>query len=275
MIRSGEIQAVRRGGYLRGEEELGLNDRHRALIRTTVPLLGADTVLSHASAAVVWELPAPSRLLDKVHVIRPSGNGQISSWMHNYRLPLAPEDIDHGHDVPITTLARTVADLCRICSHPEALAIMDAAWRRTGGLEEVSTHVGQASRRHGVSIAKWALAHADRRAESPGESISRYWMIRSGIPMPELQFEVRDYSGALVGRADFGWEQQRLIGEFDGRIKYDQLVPAGRTAADVVMAEKERENRFRRLGYWVHRWGWRQLRDGQVFMKYLHETIGV
>ena len=74
-----------------------------------------------------------------------------------------------------------------------------------------------------------------------------------GLPTPTLQFEVRAH-GVLLGRSDFAWEEHRLLGEFDGRIKYDGLVRPGQSAADVIMAEKRREQRLRDANWWVVRW---------------------
>ncbi len=238
-----------------------------------MPLLGPDTILSHASAGLVWGVPVPHRLLTRVHVIRRASNGSVGRWVHSHRLPLGADEIETNDGFTVTNLPRTVSDLCRLVRPHEALAIMDAAWRKLGSLDGIAECVEQSNRRSGVGNAKWALAHADPLSESPGESISRYWMIRAGIPMPILQFEVRTSGGALLGRSDFGWPDLGLLGEFDGRIKYDDLVPEGMTAADVVMKEKHRENQFRSEGYWTYRWGWKEANDGPAFMSYLLERI--
>ncbi|MEO5920648.1 MAG: hypothetical protein ABIQ01_05835 [Pseudolysinimonas sp.] len=101
-----------------------------------------------------------------------------------------------------------------------------------------------------------ALAFADPRSGSPGESISRAVMHEYGFPAPELQTEFRDRRG-LAGIVDFWWPEFQLIGEFDGRSKYtDDVLLGGRTPADVVIAEKAREDRLRALGPRVTRWDW-------------------
>lgn len=56
----------------------------------------------------------------------------------------------------------------------------------------------------------------------------------------------------------------RTRGEFDGRAKY--LKPEylnGRTASQVVINEKNRENRLRALGLTVVRWEWATALDRQ------------
>ena len=80
------------------------------------------------------------------------------------------------------------------------------------------------------------------------------------MPAPELQVEVR-VGGVLLGRADFGWRDAGVLGEFDGKIKYGQLLRPGQSAADVVMAEKAREEALRDAHWTVVRWGWDDLAD--------------
>ena len=60
----------------------------------------------------------------------------------------------------------------------------------------------------------------------------------------------------LVGYADFGWLPLKVLGEFDGRIKYGAT---GVDAAEAVWREKKREDRLRALGFEVVRWTWADL----------------
>jgi hypothetical protein len=77
-----------------------------------------------------------------------------------------------------------------------------------------------------------------------------------GLPAPILQKEFRDGAG-LIGYVDFWWPEFELIGEFDGLGKYTRTeMLAGRSPAEVVIAEKVREDRLRALGPRVVRWGW-------------------
>ena len=63
-----------------------------------------------------------------------------------------------------------------------------------------------------------------------------------------------------VGYTDFYWKESRVVGEFDGEEKY--LKPefrGGRSASQVVVEEKKRENRIRAMGINVVRWDWAEL----------------
>jgi hypothetical protein len=77
-----------------------------------------------------------------------------------------------------------------------------------------------------------------------------------GLPIPQLQVPFSDTFG-FIGYVDFFWPQYGLIGEFDGKGKYlrDEYTN-GKTTAEVILAEKKREDRLRALGPRVTRWGW-------------------
>ena len=97
-------------------------------------------------------------------------------------------------------------------------------------------------------------------------------MIQSGFPIPNLQVPFRDNRG-LIGYPDFDWEEIKLLGEFDGFEKYSsQQYLKGKTPSEVVVAEKNRENRLRALGYNVVRWVWDDLRDERRLIALLHEA---
>ncbi|HET9117119.1 MAG TPA: hypothetical protein VFN75_03425, partial [Pseudonocardiaceae bacterium] len=55
--------------------------------------------------------------------------------------------------------------------------------------------------------------------------------------------------------------QQRTVGEFDGKSKYGRLLRPGQDPAEVVYAEKLREDAIRAQTWEVVRWTWADLRD--------------
>ena len=111
----------------------------------------------------------------------------------------------------------------------------------------------------GVRRARRAVAFLDPRSESPGESVSRVRFVYEGLPVPELQQDIRGPDGEVVARVDFFWRAQRTIGEFDGKVKYGRLLAPGQSAGDVIYAEKVREDLLRDLGWQVVRWLWADL----------------
>ncbi len=104
-----------------------------------------------------------------------------------------------------------------------------------------------------------AVAFADHRSESVGESFSRAVIAQLGFEVPDLQFRVVGPYGE-VARTDFHWPERKLVGEFDGRIKYTRARElSGKSIEEVVAEEKAREDRIRALGYGVIRWEWDEL----------------
>jgi hypothetical protein len=91
--------------------------------------------------------------------------------------------------------------------------------------------------------------------------------------MPEPQFEVVDGDGRTVARTDFGWEDQRTVGEFDGKIKYGRLVRPGEKPEDAVFREKIREDRIRDLGWEVVRWTWADLDQPELLANRLQRAF--
>ena len=89
--------------------------------------------------------------------------------------------------------------------------------------------------------------------------MSRVLFFRRGVPYPELQHEVRDADGRLIGIADFYWPEYHHLGEFDGRVKYERLVKPGESGGDAVFREKRREDAMRGRQYGMTRWTWPDL----------------
>ncbi|WP_157374583.1 hypothetical protein [Haematomicrobium sanguinis] len=106
-----------------------------------------------------------------------------------------------------------------------------------------------------------ALAFGSSLSMSAGESLGRVQMYDAGLDIPELQVRFEDGQG-LIGYADYFWRLARVIGEFDGKIKYvDPAFRNGRSADQVVFDEKVREDRLRALGFTVVRWTWSDLKQ--------------
>lgn len=261
-VRAGSLVRVRHGAYT---SALGVDavERHLQLVAATWPLLGENAVLSHSSAAVVHGLPTWERDLAKVTVTRPNGgHGRAGTWLHARLGKLEPDQVCQLHNLRVTSLARTAVDQACGLSFERAVATLDAALRADVRRSELEQVVRLAKRRHGIGVARAALTFADGAAESVGESFSRVLIARVGLPAPALQVEIRDQRGRWVARSDFGWLEQRVVGEFDGRIKYlgDEA-----SVADTVIREKAREQAIRDAGWVVVRWTWADLSDPSAF----------
>lgn len=216
--RSGSLTRVRRGAYDSiPEDEVGL--RHLQLIEATLRLTVPSAVVSHVSAAVVHGLPVISASLGRVQLTRADvGGGRDRGAVHLHAAPLPADEVMTVRGLRVTSLARTVVDIGRTESFERSVVTGDAALRRGLTAPDLEVCLLASRCRPGVAKARRVIQFLDPRSESPGESLSRAALHLERIPPPVPQFEVRRPDGRLVGRADFGWEEHRTLGEFDGRV---------------------------------------------------------
>lgn len=261
--RNGTWALIRRGSYLPPAELDPLDDvqRHRLLINSTIPGLRLPGVLSHCSAAVLWGIPLWGTPLHLVHITRPSpANSGRSGSLLCHSASLQEKEVMTLDGVQITSPARTVTDLARILPFEQAVVAADGALRLrllTGQQlrDAASAIAGAPGSRGAARVAKFA----DGLSESVGESRSRVLMHKAGLLQPTLQLEVADAVGRNLGRADFAWHGGKLLGEFDGKVKYGRLLKVGETPGDVIYREKLREDALRDNGARVVRWVWAEI----------------
>ncbi|WP_433661944.1 hypothetical protein ACQPW1_07180 [Nocardia sp. CA-128927] len=234
--------------------------RHRLLLESTLSAMAPETVVSHQSAAVLYEVPLWATALECVHVTRDRRNG--GRVRHSLKVHCAPivggvVEVDGWW---VTSPARTIVDLARTLPFEQAVVAGDAAIRKLGvTTEELAIELELANRRNGISQARRTVCFLDARSESVGESRSRVMFHRHGLPMPSQQGDVWSAAGNFLGRVDFYDQKAGVVGEFDGRVKYGRLLKPGQEAGDAVFEEKLREDALRDAGLRVVRWTWQDL----------------
>lgn len=267
LVRAGELARLRRGAYVNSTIPLAAADRHRLLIGATLAGLRRPAVVSHQSAAVLLGLPLWDVALDRVHVTRtPPAWTDRSGVLATHVARLRDDEIEEVDGFRVTNPIRTALDLARSLRHEAAVVTLDAALYR--GLlthESLRARLFDISGTPGSRSAARAVLAADGRSESVGESRSRVILTRWKLAPSALQFEVRSPHGSVVGRTDFAWEDDGLVGEFDGRVKYGRLLRPGENPGDAVFAEKRREDSIRDEGWGVLRWVWADLAHPERF----------
>lgn len=248
------LDRVRRSVYAT-PEALDADASYRRDVAAAMVVRHRGGAVSHTSAASLHRLPLRQLAHGVVHLTREDGgHGHLRAGVRLHRAPLPPADVTEIDGIPVTTLERTVADLARIEPFEWGVAAADAALRNGADLRLLTEFGDQALRRPGGRRLMQVLSFADGRAESAAESLSRVSIDRAGLPAPILQFEVRDAWGHVVAVCDFGWPQWRVVGEMDGRMKYEGS--EGQDPAEVILKEKNRQERIRGCGWWLTRWGW-------------------
>lgn len=261
LTRRAEWTRLRRGAYLDAPAPRDDVDRHRLLVRATLDALRRPAVVSHQSAAVLWALPLWGVRLDRVHVTRPPGASTgVSRSLQVHVARLRDEDLSVVDGIAVTEPVRTVLDVVRTSPLDVGVVVLDAALRTEAvDAAALRRRLLLLAGTHGSRHAARVVEMADGRSESVGESRSRVLLHRLRLAPSDLQFAVRSPDGMLLGRTDFVWEPQRVVGEFDGRVKYGRLLRPGRQPGDAVFEEKRREDLIRDEGWAVVRWTWDDL----------------
>jgi hypothetical protein len=257
-----ELARIRRGVYAprRAWVAATSDERYRHRVLASAQTLAPETVFSHESAAVLLGLPV-LKATDRVHVIAERASGgrsQLDVVRHCLGLEHVEPWVVDG--VLVTSPARTVLDLAAVRSFEAAVVVGDAMLRlypdQRGELTELVDWFGS---HRGAGRLRRAHRFMDGAAGSPGESVSRVRMHVAGFVAPVLQFEVR--TGFRSDFTDFAWPDEDAVGEFDGEVKYrEDRYRSGGTVEDVVVREKNRENRIRRSYPRFARWDAQDLR---------------
>lgn len=267
---------LRRGAWTASSGRTSRTDEYVQMVAGTYRNLPVGGVLSLASAAALHGLPVPYSEMDRVNVLRPPVHRPFTARHARVRVGLIDaKEIVVIQGLPVTALARTVADVAMTWTQPWAVAAADAALAR--GLTKAAICTALESREHlpGVLQARRVVDFADARSGSPGESISRALIHEAGLPTPRLQSRFAWDDGVDV--TDFDWDAGGgVVGEFDGFGKYVRLAPDGvQDPARIVYQEKRREDRLRRKVSTVIRWGWEDLRHPESFVAPLASALGV
>lgn len=272
----GDLTPLVRGSYAWGPSyrESSPEGKHLLLARSRA-LGSPSVVLSHVSAAVLHGLPVPRETLSTIHLTRPGrGGSRRSAGMHQHAGLFGNGDVVTKDGVEVTSLPRTLVDLSRLLSFENAVVAADVALRADTGVVVGLPHVLYRARHlPGVGPARRALAFADGRAESPGESRTRVALHHADLPAPELQLEIFDECGSFVGRVDLAIPSCGVIVEFDGMVKYGDLLRGNLTPQQVLVKEKRREDALRGLGWLVVRVTWAELADGRQFASRLTAAV--
>jgi very-short-patch-repair endonuclease len=160
-------------------------------------------------------------------------------------------DIVSARAMNLTTPARTVIDVARFRGIEAGLVVADSAIaQRLLDRATLTARLAEMGRCQSRKLAEVVAAEASGLAESAFESVSRYRLLRGGIPRPELQARLMNY------RVDFLWRAQAVIGEADGLTKYGT---DERTVRARIRAERERQRALEDAGYIIVRWLWDEI----------------
>lgn len=219
-------------------------------LRAALDRAGRGAAVSHEVAAAAWGVELLEEPVRRLTVPRNRSRTSVPGWQVR-RADLPGGDVEVVDDIRVTSLVRSLRDLCRVLAFSAALVSVDSALRQglvTAEELALSAVVGRGSgrlRRVGAAL--------DPRAGSVLESLLRALLLDAGLPAPCTQYEIRDRLGQFVARVDFCWPALRLVVEADGFAFHSDRA--------AYRADRRRLNELERLGWRVLRFSWEDVTE--------------
>lgn len=235
-IRAHRLHRVHRGVFAVGHARLSREARWLAAVLTC----GRDAVLSHRSAAAFWGLRPQSSGPIEVTVAGTGGRAKRPGLLIHRSTCLVPAQTTRARAIPVTTPARTVADLRRILPADQ----LGAALRRA---EVLRLDVGA---QHG---------YESDNARSELERMILRVCGENRLPMPEVNANIGPYY------VDFLWRDRRLAVEADSWTYHGT-----RSAFE---ADRKRDVDLRLMGLTCLRFTYRQVADAEGFSATLRAVL--
>ena len=205
---AGRLHRVHTGVYAVGHRVLPA----RGAWMAAALACGDGAVLSHASAAALWEIRPTDGV---VHVTVPTAGGRHRPALCVHRDPrLAADEVTTRHGIPVTTVARTLLDLAATLA-PRALqrALDEAAVRRWLDIALFDALIARHAGHHRAAKLRDALdGHRPGTTLTRSELEERFLELcrTYDLPQPEVNARV---AGLEV---DFLFGTARLVVETDG-----------------------------------------------------------
>ncbi len=196
-----------------------------------------DIAFSHVTACQLWGLTLPDGVAGQAEldVVRETRRNRIRRAGCSGHRGLEGRDRVTRHGLPLTGLADTWVDLGEVLGRglePDDLVVVgdEVATRLAGRPDPVS---GRPDWSIGASVLRRALTRRVRprggaaleaslalvRApvRSPMETRARLMFVRAGFPEPLVNRDVHGHDGQWLLEGDLVWEDQRVVGEYQGR----------------------------------------------------------
>ncbi|MDL5157713.1 hypothetical protein [Actinomycetospora termitidis] len=261
-LRRKQVVRIHRGIYKEGEAP---DDWERAW-SACATVGGCDAVASHRTAARVLGIEVPDGGPDEVTIPRAERRIHRADLRFHTSV-LASDDVVDLNGLRITSVARTLVDLCRTEEEYRAVWAVERALAR----ELVTTTALDAALERcrgvpGVKRARLLIGRARPLSQSPLETAGRLALVDDGLEEPEVQMPIRRADGreALV---DLAYREQRRGLEFDGRSEHGMEM--------AVFEDRTRENQIVLRDITILRFTWFDVfRRRPQYLRTVREAIG-
>lgn len=242
--RLGRLHRIHHGVYAVGHTVLGARGRWMAATLAC----GRGAVLSHTSAAALWELrPSASAV---IHVTVPTAGGRTRRDVRIHRTPsLRPDEVTTHEGIPVTTPERTLLDIAATLTPRQLERALDQA-----EVLRLIDHpiLGVVARTH-PNHRGAARLEATRTSHEPGTTLTRSELEETFLELCRSHRLPRPRVNARVARleVDFLFSAHSVVVETDGW-RYHGT----RHAFD---RDRDRDATLTRAGYRVLRFTHRQV----------------
>jgi hypothetical protein len=249
-VREGALVRLRRGFYAPADIYAAASSSAKHVLHARAAMAGqrGRVALTGVSAAALHGFDIYDTALEAVHLVR-LDNGSTrteAGVVHHGSRQNIEEEIGLYEGMLASIPARAVWEVACRSSLEGGVVTADSALHQ---MPEIRDSLGALYDRFalfpGSVKGRTVIRFADGRSDSPGESVTRVQYYRYGIPIPDLQYDVFDDRGVLIGTSDYYWDDFRHLGEFDGKMKYQKLLRPGESPSDCVFREKRREDAMR------------------------------
>lgn len=212
-VAAGRLRRLHRGVYASGRPTTA--GRWMAAVLAA----GEGAVLSHRSAAALWDLRPDRRARIDVTVVGGAGGRSRTHIDFHSAAALEQGDSDVRDGIPCTSLARTLVDLAAVVDRRSVERAVDRAEElREFDLGAVETLLARCCGRRGVRRLARVLDAYEGPTATRSEMEERMLaLVRgAGLPRPEVNAWVPLEDG-MGYRPDFLWRDVGLVVEVDGR----------------------------------------------------------
>jgi len=214
-VRTGRLLTSRRGVYSVGVAPPTRECRWAAALLAC----GPGAVLSHLSAAALWELRPLDPVTIDVSVPRRGTRPRRGIRVHRPR-HLDAEDVTRRHKLPVTSVHRTLIDLAETLStRSRERALDEAEFLRLLDLADVRASIQRHRGRNGAArLAKVLTRHEPGATRTRTALEEDFYVLVStaGLPKPEVNVPLGPFT------VDFLWRDSRLAVETDGGASHDR-----------------------------------------------------
>jgi very-short-patch-repair endonuclease len=214
-VRNGWLHRLYRGVYAVGHPNPPIEGRFIAAVKAC----GTGAVLSHYSAAALFGFVQWDDRFPEVTVPGSTTRRHQELRVHRTTTLSAP-DVSRHRGIPITSPARTLADLATMLDYRSLRrTVRQAQSLRRVQLRDLVEMVGRLGRRRGVQNLTRILATGPAPTRSELEDIVLDLILNAGFRRPDVNVPLRIDGRRIV--PDFRWPECRLVVEADGAAWHD------------------------------------------------------